>query len=177
MFSKGDQVSVLNEAIDGMVLSVSGASVRIETTHGFEMVFDQKELIHAGKSALSIGNADLKQILKEKEAAPRRAHVREKRTGDVPPPEFDLHIEKLIKNPKILNHHDILTLQTETAKRHIDFAIRNRIPRIILIHGVGEGVLKSELEYLLGRYDGISFHEASYQKFGSGAMEVIFRQK
>jgi hypothetical protein len=37
-----------------------------------------------------------------------------------------------------MSNYDILTLQTETAKRHIEFAIRNRIPKIVFIHGVGK---------------------------------------
>ena len=75
-----------------------------------------------------------------------------------------------------MNNFDILTIQLETAKRHIDFAIKNRIPKIILIHGVGEGVLKSELEFLFGRYDDVTFQDASYQKYGVGATELYFKQ-
>ena len=66
--------------------------------------------------------------------------------------------------------------QAETAKRHVEFAIKNRIPKIVFIHGVGEGVLKSELDFMLGRYDNISFQDANYQKYGLGATEVYFKQ-
>jgi dsDNA-specific endonuclease/ATPase MutS2 len=65
----------------------------------------------------------------------------------------------------------------DTAKRQIDAAIKNRIPRLVLIHGVGEGVLKSELDYLLGRYDNLTFQDGNYQKYGLGATEVYFIQK
>lgn len=75
-----------------------------------------------------------------------------------------------------MSNYDILTLQTETAKRHIDFAIRNRIPKIVFIHGVGEGILKAELDFLLGRYENIVFQDANYQKYGFGATEVYFKQ-
>jgi dsDNA-specific endonuclease/ATPase MutS2 len=67
-------------------------------------------------------------------------------------------------------------LQSETAKRHLEFAIRNRIPKIVFIHGVGEGVLKAELDFLFGRYDTISFQDANYQKYGLGATEVYIKQ-
>ncbi len=75
-----------------------------------------------------------------------------------------------------MNNFEILNLQSETAKRHIEFAIRNRIPKIVFIHGVGEGILKSELDFLLGRYDNISFQDANYQKYGVGATEVYIKQ-
>ena len=91
-------------------------------------------------------------------------------------PEFDLHIEKLVPNKRGMSNYDILTLQTETAQRHIEFAIRNRIPKIVLIHGVGDGVLKAELDFMLGRYDNISFQDGNYQKYGLGATEIYFKQ-
>jgi hypothetical protein len=36
-----------------------------------------------------------------------------------------------------------LTLQSETAKRHIEFAIQTEYRKIVSIRCVGEGVLKS----------------------------------
>jgi hypothetical protein len=39
MFSKGDEVSVLDEAVNGVVLSVKGEQVTIESTHGFVITF------------------------------------------------------------------------------------------------------------------------------------------
>ena len=87
-----------------------------------------------------------------------------------------MHIEKLVKYKSGLSNYDILTLQMDTAKRHIEFAIKNRIPKIVFIHGVGEGVLKAELDFMLKRYDNISFQDANYQKYGLGATEVYFKQ-
>lgn len=175
-FSKGDRVSALNDDVNGVVVAVSGREVTIETTDGFPMIFDEKELIPVpGELKIEIGS--IGRILKEKEPERRKTVVRDKRSGDIPPPEFDLHIEKLVKNHRILSPHDILTMQTETAKRHVDFAIRNRIPKIVLIHGVGDGVLRSELEFLLSRYEQLRFHDGNFQKYGSGALEVVFMQK
>ena len=77
-----------------------------------------------------------------------------------------------------MQNHEMLNLQIETAKRRLEFAIQNRIQRIVFIHGVGEGVLKLELEYLFKRYEGLKFYDANYQKYGQGATEVyIFQSK
>ena len=46
----------------------------------------------------------------------------------------------------------------------------------VFIHGVGEGVLKLELEYLFSRYDNVKFYDADYQKYGLGATEVYIYQ-
>jgi hypothetical protein len=40
---------------------------------------------------------------------------------------------------------------------------------------VWEGVLKAELDFLLGRYDN-DFREGNYQKYGQGATEVFIKQ-
>lgn len=178
MFNKGDKVTVLDDAIDGIVLSVKADKVTIETTDGFDLTFEAKELIKIGANDLNFNiGQNLSQIIKEKEIPKARSFVKEKKPKhEAGVPEFDLHIEKLVKSFKGMNNYDILTLQTETAQRHIEFAIRNRIPKIVFIHGVGEGVLKSELDFLLGRYDSIAFHDANYQKYGLGATEVYIKQ-
>lgn len=178
IFNKGDKVTVLDDAIDGVVVSVKNDQVTIETTDGFELTFAAKELIktNTGEFNFNMGTQNLNEILKEKEIPKPRSFVKEKKTKELPVPEFDLHIEKLVKNFRGMSNYDILTLQSETAQRHVEFAIRNRIPKIVFIHGVGEGVLKSELDFLLGRYDNIAFQDANYQKYGLGATEVYIRQ-
>jgi hypothetical protein len=180
MFSKGDKVSVLDEAINGVVLAVKDKEVSIETEDGFVMTFFVNELIKVNDTSNlmnSIRRIDVSEIAKEKEIPKPRSFVKERKDkNEISAPEFDLHIEKLVQNKRGLSNYDILTIQTDTAKRHIEFAIRNRIPKIVFIHGVGEGVLKAELDFLLGRYDNIAFQEGNYQRYGQGATEVFIKQ-
>ncbi len=175
MLNKGDKVSVLDDAMDGIVVEVKGADVTIETLDGFNLTFKSNELIKI-ESTMNI-SFNKSQVISEKEVAkPNYINKEKKNKKEIPPPEFDLHIEKLVKNHKSLSNYDILTIQLETAQRHMDFAVRNRIPKIVFIHGVGEGVLKSDLDFLLGRYDNVVFQDANYQKYGQGATEVYFKQ-
>lgn len=180
MITKGDRVEVLDDAISGRVLSVQNNQVTIETEDGFTMTFFVNEVIKVNDSSNllnDIKRINVSEVAKEKEIPKPRSFVKEKKSKhEIAAPEFDLHIEKLVTNKRGMSNYDILTLQTETAKRHIEFAIRNRIPRIIFIHGVGEGILKSELDFLLGRYDNIDFRDANYQKYGLGATEVFIKQ-
>lgn len=180
MFTIGDSVSVLDEAINGVVVSVKNNEVTIETEHGFMMTFFVNELLKTNNSNNlmdSISRINMSEVAKEKEIPKPRSFIKERKEKyEVSAPEFDLHIEKLVPNKRGMSNYDILTLQSETAKRHIEFAIRNRIPKIVFIHGVGEGILKSELDFLLGRYDNIAFQDANYQKYGLGATEVFIKQ-
>jgi dsDNA-specific endonuclease/ATPase MutS2 len=75
-----------------------------------------------------------------------------------------------------MSNYDMLTIQTDTAKRQLNFAIQKRIQKVVFIHGVGEGVLKEELEYLFRRYENVKYYDADYQKYGKGATEVYIYQ-
>ena len=67
--------------------------------------------------------------------------------------------------------------ESETnPQRQLEFAITKRIPKVVFVHGVGEGVLKAELDFLLGRYENVSFYDASYKEYGFGATEVRIHQ-
>jgi len=181
VFKQGDKVSVLDDSFSGVVKAVKGSRVIIETTEGFELEFSGDELIkldNTGEFKSFITSQRMFSAIQEKETPKRKnTPVREKRSKkDGFVLEVDLHIEKLVKNKNGMSNYDILTLQTETAKGQLEFAIRNRMPKVVLIHGVGEGILKAELDFLLGRYEGITFRDADYQKYGLGATEIHIKQ-
>jgi DNA-nicking Smr family endonuclease len=91
---------------------------------------------------------------------------------NVPTLEVDLHIHQLTRSTRGMGNYEMLNLQLETAKRQLEFARRKHIPKVILIHGVGEGVLREELHYLIGRMDNMEACPADFQKYGWGATEV-----
>ena len=176
-FEIGDKVSVLDEAINGKVLSVSGREITIETSDGFEISYNDIDLIKTGSARLMTGGPSVSssgRYAADKQSVDRPASASRRPTSAIP--IFDLHIEKLVKSHRHMTNTDILIFQTDTAKNHIEFAIRNRISKIVIIHGVGEGVLKSEIERLLRHYDRATSREASFSVYGQGAMEITFRQ-
>lgn len=177
LFNIGAKVTVLDEDIQGVVIAVSGNVITIETSEGFHLAYHSTELILDNASDFKqlvgrLGVSSLEKDLPKK----RKNNAKPKSKKEIPAPEFDLHIEKLVQNFRGMSNYEILTLQLDTAKRHIEFALRNRIPKIILIHGVGEGVLKTELDYLLARYEQIDVSLANFQKYGLGATEIYFIQ-
>lgn len=179
-FEIGDKVAVLDDDISGVVIKVNNDQISVETTDNFVMTFFVNELVKINNSNELSGffsTQSLGSVLKDKEEPKKRSFVKEKRSRkDEFVLEVDLHIEKLVPSKRGMNNYDILTLQMETAKRQLDFAIKNRMPKVVFIHGVGEGVLKAELDFMLGRYDTISFQDANYQKYGLGATEVYIKQ-
>ncbi len=179
-FEIGDKVAVLDDDISGVVIKVKNNEISVEITDNFVMTFFVNELVKINNSNELSGffsTQSLGSVLKDKEEPKKRSFIKEKRSRkDEFVLEIDLHIEKLVPSKRGMNNYDILTLQMETAKRQLDFAIKNRMPKVVFIHGVGEGVLKAELDFMLGRYEGISFQDANYQKYGLGATEVYIKQ-
>ena len=177
----GDFVSVLDADLSGRVTAIKNKIICIETNTGFEMNFEASELVKMDNHLLKTSafkDQSIQQILSEKASKGIKKSPKIKSKSKQPPPmEVDLHIHQLVKSTKNMSNHEILTLQLDTAKRRLEFAIEKRIQKVILIHGVGEGVLKLELEYLLRRYNNIKFYPASYQKYGQGATEVYIFQK
>ncbi|GAA3518245.1 hypothetical protein GCM10022393_35450 [Aquimarina addita] len=179
MMQVGDKVSVLDEPITGKVIAVQGKEVTIVSEDGFDMTYEMNELVKEESGIVIVPsyeevykNSQDKEIFKKKSKRP----VPKPKERHVPPMEVDLHIHKLIKSTKGMGNHDMITLQLDTAKRQLDFAIHKRIPGVIFIHGVGQGVLKEELKYLFGRYDNVRVSDADYKKYGLGAMEVYILQ-
>lgn len=179
-FEIGDKVAVLDDDISGVVIKVQNNEISVETIDNFVMTFFVNELVKINNSNELSGffsTQSLGSVLKDKEEPKKRSFVKEKKSRkDEFVLEVDLHIEKLVPSKRGMSNYDILTLQMETAKRQLDFAIKNRMPKVVFIHGVGEGVLKAELDFMLGRYDTISFQDANYQKYGLGATEVYIKQ-
>lgn len=180
MLKPGDQIAVLDEDLEGRVISVKGTHVEIETTEGFILGFDEKDLVKTGRTfpeVLPVDVEDFSEVIKQKESGkkpkPRRIKPKER---NLPPMEVDLHIHKLVPKSGGMSNYEILTLQVETAKRQLEFALKKRIQKVVFIHGVGEGILKAELETLFNRYDNVKFYDADYQKYGLGATEIYIYQ-
>lgn len=180
IFKVGDKVTVLDDNISGVVSKISENSITIESSDGFEFEFEAHELMLSKDQNLSTSffkEQSLDEVIKEKEAFKKRTVPRIKpKERTQPPMDVDLHIHQLTNSTKRLSNHEMLNLQLDTAKRQLEFAIRKRIQKVVFIHGVGEGVLKTELEFLFGRYDNVKCYDADYKKYGLGATEVYIYQ-
>ncbi len=174
----GNKVAVLDDVIEGIVTKIIKNEILIKTNDGLELWFDRSELVKIGVSQkelskkVSVDRSMLRQKVKVSE---KKKNSPFKKTKNEVVMEVDLHIEKLVKSKRGMDNYDILSIQMDTAKRKVEYCIQKRISKIIFIHGVGEGVLKSELHYLLNRYN-VKYYDASYKEYGLGATEVYVFQ-
>ena len=180
-YKVGDEVTVLDEDLSGIVKAIKEGIVTIETKDGFDLEFSESELINIKSSTNlrheAFSKSSAKDIISEKESYKKKRSTGIKpKERTQPAMEVDLHIHQLTNSTRGMANHDMLTLQTETAKRQLEFAIRKKIQRVVFIHGVGDGVLKLELQYLFGRYNNVKYYDANLQKYGLGATEVYIYQ-
>ena len=173
----GNKVAVLDDVLKGLVTDIDGNDVTVQTADGMIFNFTRSELVkieveqHELTKFSDINNPLLKQKVSSQKSK-KSAFKKEKNEVIL---EVDLHINQLVKSTRGLDNFDMLNLQLDTAKRKIEFAISKRISKLVFIHGVGEGVLKSELKSLLNKYP-VKYYDASYKKYGLGATEVYVFQ-
>ncbi len=162
----GDKVAVLDEDISGKITHISKEGITLEDSHGFEYKYSEKELIVENSNLLEkdFSHQNIAEILSEKQIKKNKKSVKIKaKERNLPPMVIDLHIHQLVSKTRGMDNYDMMTIQIDTAKRQLEYAISKRIQKIVFIHGVGEGVLRTELEFLLNRYDNIKFYDADYQ--------------
>jgi dsDNA-specific endonuclease/ATPase MutS2 len=173
----GNKVAVLDDVLKGEVTAISKDFVSIRSLDGMIFKFNERELVKIETEQHELAKfSDINNdFLKEKIEQFKHKNKLFKKQNKEVVMEVDLHINQLIKSVKGLDNYDMLNLQLDTAKAKVEFAIQKRISKIVFIHGVGEGVLKSELQSLLNKYP-VKHYDASYKKYGLGATEVYIFQ-
>lgn len=91
--------------------------------------------------------------------------------------ELDLHADQLIGNTDTKSDEEILSIQVNRIRPYIDEAIELRIQRVYIIHGIGSGRLRAEVETVLHNHPQIiEFNNDYHPKYGKGATEVILKR-
>lgn len=122
-----------------------------------ESMADQPiDAIRKMKGPKVVGNISLKH-------AHRRPELEE---------EIDLHIEKITDDYSNLGNAEIVQLQLNAAREKLDKCLLGGTHRLVLIHGIGNGRLKTEIRKLLDGYFDIRYEDASFKKYGAGATMV-----
>ncbi len=153
----GDRVSLLDENVKGTVFSISGDEIVIIDSDGFERLCQKNELI-IYDTELILDSSSNTEFPKNK------AFKQKKKVAN--PNVIDLHSKN-----KYVNPNEILNNQLTVFRAQLNRAIRARKPKLIFIHGEGEGILRKNIEQLLFK-NKITSSDAPYHEFGHGAIEV-----
>ncbi len=119
-----------------------------------------------------LSDKDIKEALKEK--APKANVKKAKRRDEPALLEVDLHIDELIDTTAGLSNGEIINIQLDRFKQVMKDNEKNKGRKIVFIHGVGNGKLKTEVRKLLDRqYKKHVYQDASFREYGYGATMVI----
>ncbi len=156
-FFPGAKVSLIDGMLTGTVVSVDGDMITFRDDEGFVYTYPKDELAVESFSLW-----------------PDRVEIKDRKTGRKQRgksgiPELDLHAEKLGIRFDILLPGEILEEQLYRLKRFLEEAERKRWRKIIIIHGVGTGKLRSEVQEIL-RKKGWFFYDSPYHLYGQGAL-------
>lgn len=150
VFAKIEELRKKNEAT---------FTYRLFETYPDKLVQDTIDIGHLAAKGYKIYNA--------KEA---RQHLEPARSV------VDLHIEKLSNDWEHLSNYEILSQQLNAFEKYYDLALAHRQPSLIVIHGVGEGVLRDEIHAILRVKKEVKSYVNQYHPlYGFGATEIFFQ--
>lgn len=178
----GDKVSFKSDLSYGRVTRVLNANeVMVEDETGFDVQVKMADLYKVDETG------QLKQLQVSESDIQEKVGGRKKKRLVTPETEeflaegadwleIDLHIENLVVFPKRLSNAAIVQKQMVFFERYLKLAKQHRKRKYIIIHGVGTGVLKSEIRARLKQFEGIEVNDADYARYGTGATEVYIFQ-
>jgi hypothetical protein len=122
---------------------------------------------------------EIKDIIKEKEISPPALNILSqnfKKSKEIHFAEVDLHIPQLVDDYKNLSNSEIVDIQMNHFHKELESAIACRTSKVVFIHGVGSGTLKTEIRRSLDKdYPNLKYQDASFKEYGYGATLVIIR--
>ena len=160
----GMRVTLMDSNDRGVIRHVRKDCVEIELDYGFVVPVGFHDFIvndaeEDRKLRQSVGSSKAKPVAEDKPAFPGRAN------------EIDLHIEALPGGLGIAKGQE-RPYQLEYFRSTLRAQLKHRGSRIIFVHGVGDGILKSAIREELDTVYAIS---CSWNPYGDGATAVTIK--
>jgi len=186
MFEPGEKVKLLNESGTGIVKAVDEpAGKAVVEVDGFDFEYDLTELVAFDGEVTRYLKKERFFTNEGDEDAVSYGQNRDDRThqylhaGELfnkvntkGQPEIDLHIHEITSNHKQMTNGEIVTYQMGYLQEAVQAACVKSVRELIIIHGVGEGVLKSEVRNYLKSLSFARYEDAPLRIYGYGATYV-----
>lgn len=173
-----------HETLHNMVeRSIKITPIKFFQEHSFveNNFFDEKAYIfELLKETIGLGNSiksqkEFENQIARKDLAEEDASKRFQKRKAPETIEVDLHINELIDNVIGLSNFEILSIQMKKFHQTMTEAIEKRAGKVIIIHGIGNGTLKSNIRESLTNQYKLQFEDASFREYGFGATMVILK--
>ncbi len=177
--SVGDKVSFLNETGGGEVIALKPDNVVVVLTDdGFEMDYPAHELVGAEVGNYTYTGPGYEGVKDEQVSYGQKKLKLDhwlRKIGKRAVPVIDLHLHELLDDPSSLRNWEKLDYQLDYFKSCFYEAVDRKITTLVVVHGVGEGVLRHAIIDFLKERDNVEFFDAPMREFGSGALQIEIR--
>lgn len=162
MLKIGDKVRLKDEPAYGIVTAIIGQRATVDIEGGFDEDFLISKLIKV---------EELDYDIKATEEKHQEVYVeiRQEKTN-----EIDLHIENLFVHWKKIPKEEYLHRQINALKEELYHARKNKLDKLIVIHGKGTGVLKNAVINILDLERNLSYQHMTKDKYKNAAIEIYF---
>lgn len=173
----GHKIVFLSEKGGGVVIEItSNGHFIIEDEHGLKKECLRYEIGPVYNEDYKIEGISVSKVEKVKQDLKKtNKQLKSIKTGakqGVKSLEVDLHIEELVDSHRNLTNFEIVSKQLSVLRSSFSKARNTRVRKLIIIHGRGEGVLKSEVVNFLNKQDAIRYYDGDFREFGQGATVV-----
>ncbi len=180
MFKIGDKVSVIHEKLIGTIIKINGREITIEEEDNeLPFTFLKNQIVpYKSESDYKLTDEKIEQVINEQQDRKRltlnnkqgttATHNRQESF------EIDLHIEELIDDHKFLPNSEIMMIQMRYCRIFIDKALRLKVKKALIIHGKGEGVLRTEIHKYLERIENQRHLKLDFKEINNGGATVVY---
>ncbi|MBU47025.1 MAG: hypothetical protein CMD28_06300 [Flavobacteriales bacterium] len=146
-FLVGDKVLFKNENLQGEIVKINSPyKVTVLSSDGFRIDVSVKDLVKIEDG--SCGSSSYGENFDSKDTESIVMRLKKKKTSQSIL-KVDLHIESLISNYQSLDNFEITQIQLNECRIKIKVALRSKITKIEIIHGIGAGILRNEVHTIL----------------------------
>jgi len=176
-FKPDQKIVFLNEKGGGVVDSITaGDKVMILDDDGFKRSYLKSQLVIVQGDSYSIDDEVVASITMQDSGINQETSNNSIRNRSNLP-EINLHIEELTDSHTHLSNFEILSQQMIVFRQFFQMAKHQRKAKIVVIHGVGEGVLRYEVRSFLNKENGIEYYDGDYFEYGQGATIIEISYK
>ena len=162
----GDKVKFLKSNDFGTIVNIiSERKIQVEDSSLFLTVVNVKDIVKFDDCTDTVQAYGDVMFSKESKENTSVKKMSRQNLNEV---KIDLHIENLSNDFLAMTNFEIVQLQVKKCEDTLIKAINSNAQKLIIVHGIGEGVLKKEVHNLL-----LSFELRYFVSINGGSTEVM----
>lgn len=160
----GDFVALIDDNLRGKIIKITPSKILLEDEFGFERWVLASEIVPIDEDLYQHRPVHVKPEPLKKISKKTKEKVM----------ELDLHFDQLVEYPTNYSAWERLFIQKEKLQNTLGFCRKNKIKRLNIIHGLGDGVVQEMVLEVLRGETGIEYEDENLFKNESGSVMVYF---